>query len=43
MFDSGRQITTYQRLQRHISLTWYPISIALFMFCLMEHSARSLP
>lgn len=36
MFDSGRQITTYQRLQRHISLTWYPISIALFMFCLFS-------
>lgn len=28
----GRRITFYERLQRHISLTWYPISVSLVMF-----------
>lgn len=30
--SSGRRITFYERLQRHVSLTWYPISISIFMF-----------
>lgn len=28
----GRRITSYERLQRHVTLTWYPISVSLVMF-----------
>ncbi len=28
----SRRITFYERLQRHAALTWFPISIAIFMF-----------
>jgi len=28
----GRDITSYERLQRHATLAWYPISVSLVMF-----------
>ena len=32
MSAHGRGITSYERLQRHITLTWYPLSVSLVMF-----------
>ncbi len=32
----GRRITSYERLQRHLTLTWYPISVSLVMFGLFS-------
>ena len=32
MSAHGRRITSYERLQRHITLTWYPLSVSLVMF-----------
>ncbi len=32
MSAHGRRITFYERLQRHLALTWYPISVSLVMF-----------
>ncbi|HYD74171.1 MAG TPA: patatin-like phospholipase family protein [Candidatus Binatia bacterium] len=32
MSAHGRPITSYERLQRHFTLAWYPISVSLVMF-----------